>query len=59
MSAHVGLATGTVVVLAHGGGAPEALMVGVPVLMVAGLVLVERSARRKAREQERSRRGDA
>ncbi|MCW2606104.1 MAG: hypothetical protein JWO60_797 [Frankiales bacterium] len=35
--------------LAHGGGAPEALTVGVPLLVVLGLVLVERSARRKAR----------
>ncbi|MCW2777345.1 MAG: hypothetical protein JWN17_1070 [Frankiales bacterium] len=39
-------------VLAHGGGAPEALTVLVPLLVVLGLVLVERSARRKAREED-------
>ncbi len=41
-----------VVLLAHGGGAPEALSVGVPLLVVVGLVLLERRARRKAREDD-------
>ena len=41
----------TAVLLAHGGGVPEALSLGVPVLVVLGLVLVERSARRKAHEE--------
>ena len=40
------------VLLAHGGGVPEALSIGLPLLAVGALVLMERSARRKAREAE-------
>ena len=38
--------------LAHGGGLPEALSLGLPVAVVVALVLLERSARRKAREED-------
>ena len=42
--------------LAHGGGAPEAAMVGVPLLLFVTFVLLERRARRRetdeAAEQE-------
>lgn len=41
-----------VVVLAHGGGAPEAAMVGLPVLVLAAFVVLERRARRREAEQE-------
>ena len=39
-------------VLAHGGGAPEAAMVGLPVLVLAAFVVLERRARRREAEQE-------
>ena len=39
-------------VLAHGGGAPEAAMVGLPVLVLAVFVVLERRARRREAEQE-------
>ena len=43
--------TGGVVVLAHGGGAPEAAMVGLPVLVLVVFAVLERRARRREREQ--------
>ena len=42
------------VVLAHGGGAPEAAMVGLPVLVLVVFAVLERRARRREREQVRS-----
>ena len=39
-------------VLAHGGGAPEAAMVGLPVLVLVVFVVLERRARRREAEQE-------
>ena len=39
-------------VLAHGGGAPEAAMIGLPVLVLAVFVVLERRARRREAEQE-------
>ncbi|MCU1693610.1 MAG: hypothetical protein JWM64_2701 [Frankiales bacterium] len=53
MTADAGL-----VLLAHGGGAPEALSVGVPVVVVVVLVLLERKARRRAREETSERDSD-
>jgi membrane protein implicated in regulation of membrane protease activity len=41
-----------VVVLAHGGGAPEAAMVGLPVLVLVVFAVLERRARRREREQD-------
>jgi hypothetical protein len=38
-----------VVVLAHGGGAPEAAMIGAPILVVLVFVWLERRARRRER----------
>ena len=38
--------------LAHMGGVPETLSILVPLLAVGAFVLMERSARRKAREKE-------
>ena len=40
------------VVLAHGGGAPEAAMVGLPVLVLVVFAVLERRARRREREQD-------
>jgi hypothetical protein len=40
-----------VVVLAHGGGAPEAAMVGLPVLVLAAFAVLERRARRREAEE--------
>lgn len=37
-------------VLAHGGGAPEAAMIGVPLLVLVAFGLLERRARRRERE---------
>ena len=45
--------TPTVEVLAHGGGAPEAAMVGLPVVVLAVFAVLERRARRREAEQER------
>jgi membrane protein implicated in regulation of membrane protease activity len=39
-------------VLAHGGGAPEAAMIGLPVLVLVVFVVLERRARRREAEQE-------
>lgn len=39
-------------VLAHLGGAPEAAMVGLPVVVLVLFALLERRARRREREQE-------
>ena len=39
-------------VLAHGGGAPETLMVGLPVAILVVFAVLERRARRREREQE-------
>ena len=36
--------------LAHGGGAPEAAMIGLPLLLFAVFVLLERRARRREEE---------
>ena len=41
-------------VLAHGGGAPEAAMVGLPLAILAVFVVLERRARRREREQQQS-----
>jgi hypothetical protein len=41
------------VVLAHGGGAPEAATIVVPVLIVIAFVVRERQNVRKLREQDR------
>jgi hypothetical protein len=41
------------VVLAHGGGAPEAAMVGLPVLVLVVFAVLERRARRREAQQER------
>lgn len=38
------------VVLAHGGGAPEALTIAVPLLVVVGFVLAELRVRRRDRD---------
>ena len=38
--------------LAHGGGAPEAAMIGAPLLLLAVFVVLERKARRREREAE-------
>ncbi len=40
------------VVLAHGGGAPEAAMVGLPLAILVVFAVLERRARRREREQE-------
>ncbi|MDP9466323.1 MAG: hypothetical protein M3P31_03650 [Actinomycetota bacterium] len=40
------------VVLAHGGGAPEAAMIGLPLLVLAVFAVLERRARRRESEQE-------
>ena len=50
------------VVLAHGGGAPEAAMVALPVLVLVVFAVLERRARRREAEQEpfdEGRSGDA
>jgi hypothetical protein len=39
------------VVLAHYGGAPEALTIALPVAIFTGFLLIERRARRREREQ--------
>ena len=39
------------VLLAHGGGAPEALTIAVPLLVVVGFVLAELRVRRRDRER--------
>ena len=39
-------------VLAHGGGLPEAATLGVPVLVLVLLAVLERRARRREREGE-------
>ena len=41
-----------VVVLAQVGGAPEAAMVGLPVLVLVAFAVLERRARRREREQD-------
>ena len=38
--------------LAHGGGAPEALTIGVPILVILIFVLLERRARARERDRE-------
>ena len=38
-------------VLAHGGGVPEAAMLGLPVLVLIVFAVLERRARRREREQ--------
>ena len=45
MSAVVVSAVGSV--LAHGGGAPEAAMIGLPLLLFGAFLLLERRARRR------------
>ncbi len=40
------------VVLAHGGGAPEAAMIGLPVLVLVVFTVLERRARRREAEQQ-------
>jgi membrane protein implicated in regulation of membrane protease activity len=49
-------------VLAHGGGVPEAAAVGLPVLVLLAFAVLERRARRREREQAggpEGERGDA
>jgi hypothetical protein len=41
-----------VAVLAHGGGAPEALTFGAPVLVLLVFAVLERRARAREREQD-------
>ena len=48
-----------VVVLAHGGGAPEAAMVGLPVLVLVVFAVLERRARRREAGQEQAEGQDA
>jgi hypothetical protein len=38
-------------VLAHGGGAPEAAMVGLPIVVLVVFAVLERRARRREAEQ--------
>ena len=38
-------------VLAHGGGAPEAAMIGLPILLFTAFFLLERRARRREAER--------
>ena len=45
------------VVLAHGGGAPEAAMVGLPLLVLAAFAVLERRARRREAAQETAQEG--
>lgn len=40
------------VVLAHYGGAPEALTIALPIAIFAGFMLLEKRARRREREQD-------
>ena len=40
--------------LAHGGGAPEAAMIGLPVLLFVVFFLLERRARRQERPPEQA-----
>ena len=40
------------VLLAHGGGAPEALTIAVPLVVVVGFVLAELRVRRRDRERD-------
>lgn len=47
------------VVLAHGGGAPEAAMVGVPLLLLVAFGLLERRARRREAESGTQGEGDS
>lgn len=47
---------GDITVLAHGGGAPEALTIGMPVAIFVGFVLMEWRARK--REQVERERGE-
>lgn len=42
-------AVAELVVLAHGGGAPEAALIGAPVLVILIFVWLERRARRRER----------
>lgn len=42
-------------ILAHGGGLPEAAMLGAPVLALVVFVLLERRARRRKRDGEEDR----
>ena len=46
-----GSAVGSVV-LAHGGGAPEAVMVGLPLLVLGLFAVLERRARRREAARE-------
>ena len=48
-----GFAAAPVAVLAHGGGAPEALTFGAPVLVLLVFSVMERRARAREREQDR------
>ncbi len=41
-------------VLGHGGGAPEAAMIGLPVLVLVVFAVLERRARRREASQEQS-----
>lgn len=46
---HLAAGSAELGVLAHGGGAPEAAMIGAPVLVVLVFVWLERRARRRER----------
>ena len=52
MSAGASLADSAGIVLAHGGGAPEALTLGLPILVVLAFVYFEMKARKKERNQD-------
>jgi hypothetical protein len=45
-------------VLAHLGGVPEALTIGMPIGIFTGFMLLERRARRRERERTGEHRGD-
>ena len=40
------------VLLAHGGGAPEALTIGVPILVILVFAVLERRARARERDRD-------
>ena len=46
-------------VLAHGGGAPEAAMIGLPILLFTVFFLLERRARRREDEADPPDEGDS
>ena len=47
------------VLLAHGGGAPEALTIALPLLVIVGFVLAELRVRRRERAADNNRSADS